>query len=130
MDAPTIDPQKMVSSPTVHVAEFEVIGKDDVAADIREHGERARGNDGAADGQAVEAVGEIHRVRRAGENDDHPKDERKIDENWALWNAMAPCHSRSGCQDLMKGTFICVEYMRNCCRITSERATPQAASAW
>ena len=45
-----------------HALQFEVVGKDDVAADVGEHGERAGGDDGAADGESVEAVGEVDGV--------------------------------------------------------------------
>src|ERR1700678_1124902 len=53
-----------------HALEFEVVGKDDVAADVGEHGERAGGDDGAADSQAVEAVGEVDGIRGAHEDED------------------------------------------------------------
>ena len=46
-----------------HALQFEVVGEDDVAADISEHGERAGGDDGAADGESVESVGEVDGVR-------------------------------------------------------------------
>ena len=55
--------------------EFEVIGKDDVAADIGEHGERAGGDDGAADGQPVEAVGKVDGVGGADQHKDDKDDE-------------------------------------------------------
>ena len=42
-----------------HALEFEVVGKDDVAADVGEHGQRAGGDDGAADGQPVQPVGQV-----------------------------------------------------------------------
>ena len=45
-----------------HALQFEVVGEDDVAADVGEHGERAGGDDGAADGEAVQAVGQVDGV--------------------------------------------------------------------
>src|SRR6202043_2896964 len=58
-----------------HALQLEVVGEDDVAADVGEHGERAGGDDGAADGQAVEAVGEVDGVAGAGDDDHHEEDE-------------------------------------------------------
>src|SRR5256885_11663239 len=57
------------------VLNFEIVRPAVVAADISEHGERACSNDGAADGEAVETVGEIDGVGRAG-NDDCDKDQK------------------------------------------------------
>ena len=53
-----------------HALQFEIVGKDDVAADVGEHGERAGGDDGAADGEAVEAVGEVDGVGGAHQHKD------------------------------------------------------------
>ena len=76
IEAPTIEPQKTVSSRDQgHALQFEVVGEDDVAADIGEHGERAGGDDGAADGESVEAVGEVDGVRGAHQNEDDERDE-------------------------------------------------------
>src|SRR5690242_20249543 len=57
------------------VLNFEIIRPAIVAADVSEHGERAGSDDGAADGETVEAVGEIDGIRRAGDNDGD-KDEK------------------------------------------------------
>src|SRR2546430_13368086 len=57
------------------VLNFEIVRPAVVAADVSEHGERAGSNDGAADGQAVETVGEIDGIGRAG-NDDCDKDQK------------------------------------------------------
>ena len=48
-----------------------------VAADVGEHGQRAGGDDRAADGQTVEAVGEVHRVGGADNHQDDKDDEGK-----------------------------------------------------
>src|SRR5579863_977016 len=55
----------------VKMRKFKVVGEDHVPADVSQDGKRTGGNDGAADGQAVEAVGEIDGVGGAGEHDDH-----------------------------------------------------------
>ena len=43
--------------------DIEIGGKSGVAGDVSEHGERARGDHHAADGETIEAIGQIHRVR-------------------------------------------------------------------
>ena len=48
-----------------HALQLKIIGEDHVAADIGQHGERAGGDDGAADREAIETVGQIHGVARA-----------------------------------------------------------------
>ncbi len=98
-----------------HALQLEVVGEDDVAADVGEHGERAGGDDGAADGEAVEAVGEVDGVGGAHEHEDDEGDEGQKDEQGrdAEWSR-ARCQSRSGRQLLMKGTVSCVENMLNC----------------
>ena len=58
-----------------HALQFEIVGEDDVAADVGEHGQRAGGDDGAADGEAVEAVGEVDGVGRAHQHEDDEDDE-------------------------------------------------------
>src|SRR5579859_7581594 len=47
-----------------------------VAADVSEYGQGARGDDSAANRQTVEAVSQIHRVGRAGDNDGDEQQER------------------------------------------------------
>ncbi len=73
-----------------HALEFEVVGKDDVAADVGEHGERAGGDDGAADGQAVETVGEVNGVGGAHEHEDYECDEGHKDEEFQVRNGTWP----------------------------------------
>jgi len=63
MEAPTMDPQKTVSSATLCVLQLEVIGKYHIAADVGKHGQRAGGNDDASDGQPVQPVRQVHGVR-------------------------------------------------------------------
>ncbi len=73
MLAPTIAPQKTVTSPTMrHTLQLKIIGKDDVAAHVGQHGQRARGNDRATDGQSIQSIGQIHCIAGA---DDHQDDE-------------------------------------------------------
>ena len=45
-----------------HALQFEVRRKCSVAADIGEHGQRSGGDDGAADSQAIQAIGKVHRI--------------------------------------------------------------------
>src|SRR5262249_15723361 len=53
-----------------HALEFQVVGEDDVATDVGEDGEGAGGDDGAADGETVEAVGEGDGVGGAHRDED------------------------------------------------------------
>ena len=48
-----------------HALQLEVVGKDHVAADVGEHRERGGGDDGAADRQPVQPIGQVHGVRCA-----------------------------------------------------------------
>ena len=48
-----------------------------MAADIGQHRQRAGRDDGAADRQAVEAVGQVHRVAGAGDDEHHEDHERQ-----------------------------------------------------
>ena len=59
-----------------HTLQLEVVGKDDVAADIGEHGERAGGDDGAADGEPVQAVRQVDGVAGTHEHKHDEDDER------------------------------------------------------
>ena len=45
-----------------HALNFQVVREDGMAADIGEHSERAGGDDGAADGEAIESVRKIDGV--------------------------------------------------------------------
>ena len=59
------------------VEEVQVLGEAEVAGDVGEAGEGGGGDEGRADGEAVEAVGEVHRVAREGEQEhreDHVED--------------------------------------------------------
>ena len=59
------------------VEEVEVLGEAEVAGDVGEDGEGGGGDERRADGEAVEAVGEVHRVAREGEQqhrEDHVQD--------------------------------------------------------
>src|ERR1700719_3926104 len=49
-----------------NILNFKVSGPAKIAAPVGEHGERAGSDDRAADGQAVETVGEIHGIRCSG----------------------------------------------------------------
>ena len=73
-----------------HVLEFEVVGKDDVAADIGEHGERAGGDDGAADGEAVKAVGQVDGVGGADEDKDDKDDKGQKGKEAQVGNGAGP----------------------------------------
>src|SRR5260221_11989004 len=57
------------------VLNVEVGGPASVAADVGQHGQRASGYHRTADGQALAAVGKIHRIRGAG--DDHGDEQQK-----------------------------------------------------
>ena len=63
MDAPTMAPQKIVTSPAARQEQqVQVVGEDAVARDVGERREGGGRDQGAADGQAVQAVGHVHRV--------------------------------------------------------------------
>ena len=99
-----------------HALQLEIVGKDHVAADVGEHGQRAGGDDGAADGQAVEAVGEVDGVRRAHQHKASPKATKGTKARKPRCGIVAGqwCHSRSGRKLLMNGTVSCVENSLNC----------------
>ena len=73
-----------------HALEFEVVGEDDVAADVSEDRESASGDDGAADGEAVEAVSEVNSVGGAHQNEYDEGDEGKIDEEAEMRDCCRP----------------------------------------
>src|SRR5207237_3709350 len=56
------------------VLDLEIGDPTKVAADIREHGQSTRSNDRAADGEPVQSVGKVYRVRRA---DNHRADKHQ-----------------------------------------------------
>src|SRR5947207_14424873 len=58
------------------VLNFQIVRPAVVAADVSEHGQRACSDDSAADGEAVETVGEIDGVGRA-RDDDRDKDQKR-----------------------------------------------------
>ena len=58
-----------------HALQFKVVGKDSISADVRKHGERRGGDDGAADGQPVQPIGQIDCV--AGEDDDQGNEDHE-----------------------------------------------------
>ena len=58
-----------------HAVEPQVVGEDNVAADVGKHGKRGGGNDGAADRQAIQAVSQVHRVARKNNHQRHEDDE-------------------------------------------------------
>ncbi len=110
-----------------HALQLEVVGEDDVAADVGEHGERAGGDDGAADGEAVEAVGEVDGVGGAHEHEDDEGDEGQKGEQAEMRDGAEPgATARSGRQLLMKGTLNCVENSLNWVSATRAMATPAA----
>ena len=61
-----------------------------MAADIGEHGERAGGDDGAADGESVEAVGEVDGVLAPIDDENDESDERQKREQAQMRNAAEP----------------------------------------
>ena len=74
-EEPTSAPQKIVSSPTSRKMLDVQIGRETrVAGDVGQNRERARGDHHAANRQTVQAVGEIHRIRRT-DNDRHHKNQ-------------------------------------------------------
>ena len=119
-----------------HVLQFEVVGKDDVAADVGEHGQRGGGDDGAADGEAVEAVGEVDGVGGTHQHEDDEDDEGQEGQKAEMGNgAAASARCRSGRQLLTKGTVSCVENILNCCSIDerdgdARRRREPARRAW
>src|SRR5438093_1969642 len=53
-----------------HVQDLEIVGGAEVAGQVRDHAERARGHDDRSHREPVETVGQVHRIRRA-DDDDH-----------------------------------------------------------
>ena len=129
MEAPTIDPQKTVSSPTMrHALQFQIVGKDHVAADVGEHGERAGGDDGAADGEAVEAVGEVDGVAEPMSTKMTKTTKGRKARRPRCGMRAGQCQSRSGRKLLMNGTISCVENSLNCCKAISAMRDGRPAS--
>jgi hypothetical protein len=60
-----------------HVADQQVVGEHHVARDIGHDAVHQRHRDGAADRQAVEAVGEVDRVAEADDPEKHQDEERE-----------------------------------------------------
>ncbi len=58
-----------------HPLQLQVIGKHDVPAHIGQHGQGRRGDDGAADRQAVEPIGQVHRIARPDDDQYNKQDE-------------------------------------------------------
>ncbi len=60
-----------------HFRELEIIGKNGVPADIGKNGERSGGDDGAADREPVEAVGKVHGIAGANNDERDKRNERQ-----------------------------------------------------
>ena len=60
-----------------HALQFQIGCKCGVAADVGQHGQRARGDHGAADGQPIQPIRKVHRVARTHDHEHHENDERK-----------------------------------------------------
>src|ERR1700757_3158829 len=60
-----------------HALKLEVVRENDMSADVGKDGEGSGGYDGAADGEAVKAVGEIDGVARKDDDQDDEDDERQ-----------------------------------------------------
>ncbi len=58
-----------------HALKLKVVRKHDMAADVGEHRQRSGSDDGAADGQSVQAIGKVYRIRRAHQDEDNKDDE-------------------------------------------------------
>ena len=73
--APTSEPQKIVSSADGRkVHEQQIVRQDAVPRHVRECGECCRRDRKRADGEPVEAVGQVHGVRRADQHDNRKRD--------------------------------------------------------
>ena len=76
--APVIEPQKMVSSEVRGLrASCRYSASCGVAAGVGQHRQRARGDHHQADGQAVQAVGQVDGVRRDHHHQRHEQEERR-----------------------------------------------------
>ena len=65
--------------------ELEIVGQLRVSARVRQNRERARSDDHQADGQAVQSIGEVDRIRSCHQNKSHKqkkRDERQRVEHW------------------------------------------------
>jgi hypothetical protein len=70
--------------------QLEIIGKNHVAADVGEHGQRSGGNDGAADGKSVETVGKVNSIGRADQDKHDPQNEGNECEQREMRNRGGP----------------------------------------
>ena len=95
-----------------HALQFEIRGEGRVAADVGQHGQRARCNHRAADGQAVESVGEIHGIARSHDHQRHEGHERQERQRPKMRDMRSRlCTTRSGWNCLKNGTISLVEYI-------------------
>jgi len=86
-----------------------------------------RGNDGAADGQPVQAVGQIHGVGRADQHEDDKNKKWQKREEAQMRDVVGHCQSRSAASFWMNGTVSCVENILNCDRTANATATAAPA---
>ena len=63
-----------------HSRQFKICRKCRVAAHICEHCERASRDDGAADRQTIETIGQVHRIACADDHQ-HDKDDKRQERN-------------------------------------------------
>ena len=92
-----------------HLGQFQIIGENRVAADISQHRKRSGRDHGAADRQAVKAVGKVHGVAGA-DDDQHDKDEERQKRQRPHGVCSQLPMTRSGRKRLKKGTISRVEY--------------------
>ena len=85
-----------------HALQLKVVGKDDVTADVGEHGQRGGGDDGAADGKAVEPVSEIDCVGGTHEHKDHENDKGQEDQKAEMRDGRNPMPLQIGAKVLKK----------------------------
>ncbi len=60
-----------------HALQFKILREGGVAADVSKDSQRSGSNDGASDGETVQAVGKIHRVARTHNHQHHKGHKRK-----------------------------------------------------
>ncbi len=85
-----------------HALQFKVVGKNHVAAYIRENSERARRDDGAADGEAVQPVGQVDGVGGAHQDEDHEDHKGQECEETQVRNGAGPVPLHVGAQGFEK----------------------------
>src|SRR5690242_14477765 len=79
------------------VMDLQVVGEDRIAGEIRDHAKAQRRDDDRNDGQPVEAVGEIHRVASADDDEGAEHDEEPAEVEHGFLEERKRQRCREGC---------------------------------